>query len=106
MSSLDSAALRSQVFAYIAQIPPGRVTTYGELGRQLGINPRYVGRILHQNTDPDRFPCHRVIKSDGQIASGYAFGGPGIQQKLLESEGVVFTNGRVDLRRFGFDQFA
>ena len=105
MPTLDSAAARSRVFACIAQIPRGKVTTYGELGRQIGINPRYVGRLLHQNTDPDQFPCHRVIKSDGQVASGYAFGGPGIQQKLLESEGIIFANGKVDLRRFGFDQF-
>jgi methylated-DNA-protein-cysteine methyltransferase related protein len=65
--------------------------SYGEVARLAGTSPRAVGRILHTNTDPDRYPCHRVIHSDGTLASGYAFGGKETQKKLLEAEGVLFS---------------
>lgn len=96
----------TQVFELVAQVPKGKVTTYGELAKAVGIHPRQVGQILHHNEAPEKYPCHRVIKSDGSIASGYAFGGPGKQQEILEKEGVVFKkSGKksgVDLKLFGW----
>lgn len=92
----------SQIFHLLTTIPRGKVTTYGELARAVGIHPRQVGRILHQNTDPDTFPCHRVVKSDGSVAGGYAFGGPHIQRSVLESEGVQFVRDKIDLKLFGW----
>ena len=74
----------------VGTIPSGRVTTYGEIGRVLRIHPRQVGRLLHQNTDPAKYPCHRVVKSDGRVASGYAFGGKEAQIAKLKAEGVRF----------------
>ena len=74
----------------IEAIPSGRVTTYGEVGRVLGINPRQIGRLLHQNDNPEKFPCHRVVRSNGTLASGYAFGGKEEQRRILELEGISF----------------
>ncbi len=99
---MPNQAIAAQVFELVGQIPPGKVTTYGELARAVGINPRQVGYILHHNTDPVRFPCHRVVKSDGRVATGYAFGGPGKQQERLEAEGVVFVQSRINLKQFGW----
>lgn len=101
-TKMSILAIAAQVFELVSQIPSGKVTTYGELARAVGINPRQVGYILHHNTDPTRFPCHRVVKSDGKVASGYAFGGPGKQQERLEAEGVLFVNGKIDLAKFGW----
>lgn len=87
MRVLDS----SDVYDIVAQIPAGKVTTYGDIARALG-HPgasRAVGRILNRNPNPIITPCHRVIKSDGKLG-GYAFGK--IRKKeLLSKEGLCFT---------------
>lgn len=89
------------VYKYIAKIPEGRVSTYKLVAIACGIkNPRQIGRILHKNTSPENYPCHRVVKSDGTLASGYAFGGLGVQKQLLENEGIEFNNGKINLNKF------
>lgn len=81
----------SDVYDIIAQIPEGKVTTYGDIARALG-RPgasRAIGRILNRNPNPIATPCHRVIKSDGKLG-GYAFGK--IRKKeLLKKEGLCFN---------------
>ena len=90
-----------QVYDLVAKVPKGKVTTYGAISKIIGVDPRVVGFALHANKDPKHIPCHRVINSKGKISSGYAFGGPGAQEKILENEGVVFENGTVNLNAFG-----
>jgi methylated-DNA-protein-cysteine methyltransferase related protein len=91
-----------KILEMVAKIPKGKVTTYGALAKIAGVDPRVVGFALHSNNDPKHYPCHRVIKSDGTIAKGYAFGGPHIQKQILEKEGIKFANNeKVDLMRFG-----
>ena len=96
--------MKERVYAYLKNIPKGRVTTYGRIAEHLG-NKYYaqtVGNILHDNPNPSRFPCHRVVNSKGKVAENYAFGGAEAQRKRLESEGVVFEeNGTVDLKKYG-----
>jgi methylated-DNA-protein-cysteine methyltransferase-like protein len=49
-------------------------------------------------------PCHRVVFADGGICPGYAFGGPDVQRKLLEEEGIAFVDEtHVDLDAFKWD---
>jgi len=87
---------KQKMWRMVQNIPKGRVASYGHLGRSIGVHPRIVGRWLHQNDSPEELPCHRVIKSNRTIASGYAFGGEGRQRELLETEGVKFDmKGRV-----------
>lgn len=87
-----------RVFAVVQQIPRGKVATYGQVGRLIGAprSARYVGYALRSNpapgVDPASIPCHRVVFKDGAMASGFAFGGPEIQRKMLEEEGVIFTD--------------
>lgn len=90
------------VYELVAKIPKGKVTTYGALSKIVGVDPRVIGYALHANIDPENIPCHRVIKANGKVAAGFAFGGPHVQQKMLEEEGVSFEKGKVDLLRFGF----
>ncbi len=57
----------SDVYDVVAQIPEGKVTTYGDIARALG-HPRasrVTGRILNKSPNPIVTPCHRVIKSMG-----------------------------------------
>lgn len=86
------------IYKLLQKIPKGKVTTYKVLGLATNLNPRTVGKILHVNPDPDNCPCHRVIKSDGTIASGYAMGGPTEQVRKLKEEGVCFIGNKVDLQ--------
>lgn len=44
------------------------------------------------------------VNSKGEVAEFYAFGGPEVQRKLLESEGVTFKeNGKIDLKKYGIE---
>ena len=95
---------KDSVFETVARIPEGRVATYGQIALLAG-RPgaaRAVGNALHTNDDPVRVPCHRVVDACGRPGANYGLGGPVIQRRRLEDEGVVFSeNGSVDLTRYG-----
>lgn len=100
----------NRVFAVVRRIPAGKVATYGQVGRMIGAPraARYVGYALHGNpepgTDPGCIPCHRVVFKDGRMATGFAFGGPDEQRKMLAAEGVAFDEeGRVLMDVFQWD---
>ena len=80
------------VYAVARTIPSGRVMGYGQIAALAG-NPRMarqVGWALH-DCPPD-VPWHRVVRSDGSIATGDAE----VQRALREAEGVeVDGTGRV-----------
>lgn len=80
------------VYELVRKIPKGRVTTYGTIAKKVGMSPRVVGYALHLNPDGAKTPCHRVVNRNGRVAPGYAFGGAGIQKKLLEQEGIIFID--------------
>jgi deoxyribonuclease V len=90
----------------VAQVPAGRVTTYGTLAEALGnpIAARWVGHfILHHEHDA-RCACHRVVRAGGDLGE-YAAGGARAKARRLRDEGVAVRSGKVDLPRFGFDRF-
>ncbi|MCI8425145.1 MAG: MGMT family protein [Adlercreutzia sp.] len=100
----------NRVFAVVRQVPRGCVTTYGQVARLIGAPraARYVGYALHANpepgTDPGCIPCHRVVFKDGRMATGFAFGGPDEQRKMLAAEGIAFDEeGRVLLEAHLWD---
>jgi|SRR3989344_7624106 len=88
------------IYKTIKKIPKGKVSTYGRVAKYAGIsNPRVVGYALHSNKTPEAVPCHRVVNLKGALAPGYAFGGPTIQKKLLEQEGISFIGQFVNLQK-------
>lgn len=90
-----------RIYEVVKQIPSGRVSSYGQVAALAG-NPRGargVGFALHRNPQPGVIPCHRVVFKDGGVCTGYAFGGPEVQKRMLREEGVQFLpDGRVDMR--------
>lgn len=90
--------LRREILAILLQlVPPGAVTTYGSLARVLGTSPRAVGSMLRSNRSPITVPCHRVVRSDGDVG-GYTMDSRGSREfklRLLELEGVRLRGGRV-----------
>ena len=91
------------IYDVVRRIPKGKVASYGQVALLAG-NPRWarvVGYALHQNPQPGVIPCHRVVMRDGRVAPGFAFGGPDVQQSLLEAEGVRFrADGTVDMAEY------
>lgn len=86
-----------KVYVIVRKIPKGKVVTYKQVSELCGISPRVVGFALHANKNPKEVPCHRVVNIEGKLANGYAFGGKGIQEKLLRNENVKFLEDeRVD----------
>ncbi|WP_459775326.1 methylated-DNA--[protein]-cysteine S-methyltransferase [Aquifex pyrophilus] len=67
----------------------GNVITYGELGRTLGVHPRFVAFCMKINPFPVIIPCHRVLSKKG--LGGYS-AGVDIKRELLRHEGhrIVF----------------
>ena len=97
-------SLMARVFALVRACPVGRVTTYGWLARTIGYprGARMVGWFM--NVTPEGVPAQRVINSKGELSGSWAFGQQGRMRSLLEAEGIVFSQeGRVDLKRYGWD---
>ena len=75
------------VLARARAIPPGFVSTYGDLSPGA---PRFAGSVLAACDDPS-VPWQRVVRADGSLAKGER------QRRLLEAEGVPFRGARVDM---------
>jgi methylated-DNA-protein-cysteine methyltransferase related protein len=93
-SSASPAGLKNyeRVYDLVRKVPKGKVTTYGAIGKKLGISPRVVGQALHANPYEGDVPCHRVVNRNGRIAPNFAFGGKDTQKKLLKEECVEFKD--------------
>jgi O-6-methylguanine DNA methyltransferase len=71
------------------EIPRGQVRPYGWVAREIG-HPaavRAVGTALANNPIPYFIPCHRVVRTDGEIGN-YGGGGPEAKKSILTMEGV------------------
>jgi methylated-DNA-[protein]-cysteine S-methyltransferase len=77
------------VWRVLLTIAPGRLSTYGQIARQLGRadGARAVGSAVGRNPIAIIVPCHRVVGHDGAL-TGYAAGLPR-KQALLQHEGVL-----------------
>ena len=90
---------KQRVEALVAQIPRGRVMTYGQLAALCGNAraARIVGGIAHFG-DP-ALPWQRVVNKSGGLAAGYPGGRNGHKQ-VLEAEGLTVSNDyRVDVEK-------
>ncbi|MGG4167546.1 MGMT family protein [Rossellomorea vietnamensis] len=86
----------------IADIPQGKVMTYGQIAELAG-SPRaarQVVRILHSMSEKYKLPWHRVLNSKGEI--GFRDEEQMMGQRLsLEAEGVHFIgNNRIELGKY------
>ena len=90
-----------KVYAIVRQIPEGRVSTYGAIGKYLGCakSARMVGWAL--NKCPGDVPAHRVVNQKGLLIGKIHFQGITLMQQLLENEGIVIENNQiVDLEKY------
>ncbi len=96
----------AKVYAIVACIPRGKVTTYGRIARTIGDprGARMVGWALMDAVQQADLPCHRVVNRVGLLSGGWHFGHPEVMRGLLLDEGVPFIdNYQVDLKAAGWD---
>lgn len=90
-----------EILSAVAEIPEGRVASYGQIARLIGRerNARLVGRVLGMAEYYGSYPCHRVVNNAGRLAPHF----PEQRERLL-AEGVAFRpNGCVDMARSRWD---
>ncbi|MGB1416910.1 MAG: MGMT family protein [Synechococcus sp.] len=91
-----------RVWGVVAQIPPGRVATYGQIAELIGAwgCARQVGWALRRLPLPSDVPWQRVVNAQGRISMTLSRqGSDWIQRDLLLAEGIpVDLEGRLPLR--------
>lgn len=89
------SSFREKVYALMAQVPRGQVTTYGDIAGLAGHAnaSRIVGGIAHYG--PTELPWHRLVNRFGGLALAFP-GGREVQHQLLEAEGITCTDFVVD----------
>lgn len=93
--------LAYEILEVVAEIPMGRVASYGQIARLIGRpkNARLVGKVLKDAELYGSYPCHRVVNSAGRLVPGW-----NEQTALLAEEGVELKDdSHVDMRTYQWD---
>ena len=81
------------VMRALSQVPYGQTVSYGQLAVLAGYTPgasRAVGTVMRTNRIPLVIPCHRVIRSGGDLGQYSLYGAPA-KKWLLDLEGGMRT---------------
>lgn len=101
MERLSDERLIYEILSVVAEIPEGRVATYGQIARLIGRerNARLVGTVLSRASHYGQYPCHRVVNYAGRLVPDWTE-----QAELLRQEGVVLKDAdHVDLKTYQWD---
>jgi len=96
---------QEQVYAIVANVPHGKVVTYGQIANWLNCprSARQVGYAMAACPPNRRLPWHRVVNAKGEVSRRANPADAAYQRALLQSEGVCFgANGRIDLAMYGW----
>lgn len=87
------------VYTIVRLIPKGKVSTYGDIARFLGIgsSARMVGWALNSVVDRNDIPCHRVVNRNGELSGAMHFATPTLMKELLLEENIFFIGEAVNL---------
>jgi len=82
-------SFKKKVLDAVSAIPKGETRSYKEVAAMAGSPSAYraVGNIMKKNRNPN-VPCHRVVKSSGEVG-GYNAGGSGRKAEILKAEGAI-----------------
>ena len=80
-----------KVWEVVAEIPFGKVTTYGHIAEHIGVKSaaRTVGWALSA-AGGSNLPAHRVVNRFGALSGKMHFSTPTVMEERLRSEGVAF----------------
>ncbi|MEX0843868.1 MAG: MGMT family protein [Balneolaceae bacterium] len=84
----------TRVYEVVAQIPHGKVTSYGAIARFLGVESgaRMVGYAMNNYRSYNlgyELPAHRVLNRLGQLTGRAHFEGDTMRERLVQ-EGIEF----------------
>jgi methylated-DNA-protein-cysteine methyltransferase-like protein len=93
---------REKIWQVVAQIPKGKVATYGQVARlaELPGYARYVGYTMKNLPAGTRLPWFRVVNSQGRLSFPHDSSQYQSQKSKLESEGIAFIGGRFSLKKY------
>lgn len=106
-------SFNERCYSVLRKVPRGKVTTYKEIANALNSKAyRAVGNAMNKN--PYAFvgsgeaggskskslfvPCHRVVKSNGEI--GGFVSGIKNKIKMLRKEGIEINKGRINMKKY------
>ncbi len=92
-----------EVHGIVRRIPRGRVMNYGQIAELLSraLSARAVGWAMQDC--PKGVPWQRVVNVSGGISTEHLVDPPDLQRRLLESEGVRFSDdGKLSMARYRF----
>ena len=86
---------QSECYEALKKVPKGKVITYAGLARKIGKPKahRAVGNAMNKNPFAPKVPCHRVVKSNGELG-GFA-DDINVKIKRLHEEGVDVLNNKI-----------
>lgn len=89
--------INQRIWQVVAQIPPGKVATYGDVARHAGLPgaARRVGRALRGLPENTSIPWHRVINAQGRLSLPEGSASWRCQKERLETEGIRFDRGKI-----------
>lgn len=94
------ADFAKRVYELVAQIPQGRVMTYGQVAAYCGAAwaAWEVGQIAHSG--PEGLPWQRVVNKQGGLAAGWPGGGRDAHATRLRADGVeILEDYKVDVNK-------
>ena len=88
-------SFQSQCYEALKKVPRGKVITYGGLAEMIGRPKahRAVGSAMNKNPFAPKVPCHRVVKSNGDLG-GFSIDTK-VKIKRLQEEGVMVSNNKI-----------
>lgn len=98
MTEKEKEEFTKAVHQIVRLIPSGRATSYSALAKASGYPTlsRMVGRIMSNSDSVNkRIPAYRVVNSQGVLSGKKAFGNSDEMQNLLENEGIIIKNDRI-----------
>ena len=86
---------QSDCYEALKKVPKGKVITYAGLARMIGRPKahRAVGSAMNINPYAPQVPCHRVVKSNGDLG-GFATDIE-VKIKRLQEEGVMVSDNKI-----------
>ncbi len=102
MALINREEFNSAVYQTVLEIPKGKVATYGQIAKLLGLPTysRQVGSALTKLAIESRIPWYRVVNSQGKVYPRHN-GQPSFQRERLEAEGIEFTKTeKISLKKF------
>ncbi len=92
---MSKKSFSEKCYELLKKVPKGKITTYKILAEKLETKAyRAVGNAMNKNPYAPRVPCHRVVKSDGEV--GGFESGTKKKIEMLKREGIKIKNNKIE----------